>query len=60
MIMQQLTGHGHTESCIHLLKVRENINPQGDEGHNRVCYNQKRFMREHGGEKRFLILPDIN
>jgi len=43
MIMQQLTGHWHTESCNHSVKVRENINPKGDEGHTKVYYGQKRF-----------------
>ena len=41
MIMQQLTGHWHTESCNHSMKVRENINPKGDEGHNKVGDTQK-------------------
>jgi hypothetical protein len=43
MIMQQLTGYWHTESCNHFMKVRENINPKGDEGHNRLIIVQKRF-----------------
>ena len=44
MIMQQLTGHWHTESCNHLVKMRENINPLGDEGHNQDGNGQKLLL----------------
>jgi hypothetical protein len=43
-------GIGILKSCNHSMKVRENISSQGDEGHNRVGNNQKRFAREHAGE----------
>ena len=47
MIMQQLTGHGML-LCDHEVKVRENKNSIGDEGHNKVVNSEKRFIVGEG------------